>query len=196
MAHVRAKKWGGHGCPCRPYAAALAPDPVEKELEELEKITCPFCQKQFCDPKILPCLHCYCKECVRQLVLQTGSNRPFKCPECGRGTILPQDDPDQLPTAFFINRVKELRTKMEKAQGKVEVMCGMCSRAKSEAFCHQCAEEFICSDCSRTATVKILFAAEVGVTVTMAACGKNVSVVKKGALWDNTNTSRRALKVK
>ena len=21
--HVLAKKWGGHGCPCRPYAAAL-----------------------------------------------------------------------------------------------------------------------------------------------------------------------------
>ena len=121
---------------------AEAPDPVEKELEELEKkITCPFCQKHFCDPKIHPCLHCYCKECVRQLVLQAGSNRPFKCPECGRGTILPQDDPDQLPTAFFM---KELRTKMEKTQGKVEAMCGVCSRAKSEAFCHQCAE-FICS---------------------------------------------------
>ena len=23
MAHVRTKKWGGHGRPCRPYAAAL-----------------------------------------------------------------------------------------------------------------------------------------------------------------------------
>ena len=41
-----------------------------------------------------------------------------------------------------------------------------------------------------------LFATEVGVTVTMAACGKNVSVVKKAALWDNTSTSWRALKVK
>ena len=27
MAHVQAKKWGGHGRPCRPYAAALAKDP-------------------------------------------------------------------------------------------------------------------------------------------------------------------------
>ena len=52
---------------------------------------------------------------------------------------------------------------------------------------------------SRTATVKILqhlFATEVGVTITMAACGENVSVVKKGALWDNTSTFRRALKAK
>ena len=52
------------------------------------------------------------------------------------------------------------------------------------------------SDSSRTATVKTLFAADVGVTVTMAACGKNASVVKKGALWDNTSISRRTLKVK
>ena len=37
---------------------------------------------------------------------------------------------------------------------------------------------------------------EVGMTITMAACEKNESVVKKGALWDNTSTSRRALKPK
>ena len=59
---------------------------------------------------------------------------------------MPQNDPEQLPTAFFVNRMKELRTKMEKAHGKVEAMCELCSRAKVEAFCRQCAE-FICSDC-------------------------------------------------
>ena len=123
---------------------AEAPDPVEKGLEELEEeITCPVCQEHFRDPKILPCLHYYCKECVRQLALQTGPNRPFACPECRRGTVLPQNDPDQLPTAFFVNRMKELRTKMGKAHGKVEALCEVCSGAKVEAFCRQCAE-FIC----------------------------------------------------
>ena len=129
---------------------AEAPDPVEKGLEELEEeITCPVCQEHFRDPKILPCLHYYCKECVRQLALRAGPNRPFACPECRRGTVLPQNDPDQLPTAFFVNRMKELRTKMEKAHGKVEAMCELCSGAKVEAFCRQCAE-FICSDCVRS----------------------------------------------
>ena len=126
---------------------AVAPDPVEKGLKELEEeITCPVCQEHFRDPKILPCLHYYCKECVRNLALRAGTDRPFACPECRRGTVLPQNDPDQLPTAFFVNRMKELRTKMEKAHGKVEAMCEVCSRAKVEAFCRQCAE-FICSDC-------------------------------------------------
>ena len=132
---------------------AEAPDPVEKGLEDLEEgledeITCPVCQEHFRDPKILPCLHYYCKECVRQLALRAGTNRPFTCPECRRGTVLPQNDPDQLPTAFFVNRMKELRTKMEKAQGKMEARCEMCSGAKAEAFCRQCTD-FICKDCSK-----------------------------------------------
>ena len=126
---------------------AEAPDPVEKGLEELDKeISCPVCQEHFRDPKILPCLHYYCKECIRQLALRAGANRPFACPECRRETVLPQNDPDQLPTAFFVNRMKELRTKMEKVQGKMEAICEMCSRTKAEAFCRQCTE-FICHDC-------------------------------------------------
>ena len=46
---------------------AEAPDPVEKGLEELEEeITYPVCQEHFRDPKILPCLHYYCKESPRK----------------------------------------------------------------------------------------------------------------------------------
>ena len=115
---------------------AEVPDPVEKGLEELEEeITCPVCQEHFRDPKVLPCLHYYCKECIRQLALRAGPSSPFACPECRRETVLPQNEPDQLPTAFFVNRMKEVRTKLKKAQGKVEAVCEMCSRAKAEAFC-------------------------------------------------------------
>ena len=126
---------------------AEAPDVVEKGLEELEEeITCPVCQEHFREPKILPCLHYYCKECVRQLALRAGPNRPFACPECRSGTVLPQNDPDQLRTAFFVNRMKEVHAKMEKTQGKVEAVCEMCSRGKAEAFCRQCTD-FICNSC-------------------------------------------------
>ena len=123
---------------------AEAPDTYEKGVEELgEEITCPVCQDHFREPKILPCLHYYCKECVRQLSLR---QHPFPCPECRSDTVLPQNDPDQLPTAFFVNRMKELHTKMEKAEGKVEVVCEMCSKSKAEAFCRNCMD-FICTDC-------------------------------------------------
>ena len=144
---------------------AEAPDVVEKGLEELEEeITCPVCQEHFREPKILPCLHYYCKECVRQLAVRAGPNRPFACPECRRGTVLPQNDPDQLPTAFFVNRMKELHAKMEKAQGKVEAVCEMCSGAKAEAFCRQCTE-FICNDCVRSHRKMKVFAGHKVVTL-------------------------------
>ena len=129
---------------------AEAPDALDKSLEELQKeITCPVCQEHFRDPKILPCLHYYCKECVRQLARRAGPDSPFACPECRRETVLPQNDPDQLPTAFFVNRMKELGARMEKAHGKVDAVCEMCSGAKAEAFCRQCTE-FICSECVRS----------------------------------------------
>ena len=38
---------------------------------------------------------------------------------------------------------------MEKAQGKVEATCEMCSGVKAEVFCCQCME-FICNDCMRS----------------------------------------------
>ena len=126
---------------------AEGPDPVEKGLEELgEEITCPICQGHFQDPKILPCLHYYCKECIRQLAAR---KRPFPCPECRQDTLLPQNDPDRLPTPFFVNRMKELHGKMEKAHGKVEAACEMCSKSKAIAFCRQCTD-FICSECVKS----------------------------------------------
>ena len=144
---------------------AEAPDPLKKGLEELEgEITCPVCQEHFRDPKILPCLHYYCKKCVRQLALRAGPNRPFTCPECRRETALPQNDPDELPTAFFVNRIIELRAKMEKAQDKRESVCEMCSRAKVVAFCHQCTE-FICDDCVKSHRNMKVFAGHKVVTL-------------------------------
>ena len=146
-------------------AMAEVPDVIEKGLEKLEEeITCPVCQEHFRDPKILPCLHYYCKECVRQLALRAGPNRPFACPECRKETVLPQNDPDQLPTAFFVNRMKELHANMEKAQGKSEAVCEMCSGAKAEAFCRQCTY-FICSDCVRSHSKMKVFAGHDVVTL-------------------------------
>ena len=111
-----------------------------------DEITCPVCQDHFLEPKILPCCHYYCKQCIQKLAMRAGANQPFPCPECRSDTLLPQNDPNQLPTAFFVNRMKELHTKMEKAHGKVEALCEQCSGGKATAFCRHCTE-FICEEC-------------------------------------------------
>ena len=122
-----------------------------KSLEDMEKeITCAICQEHYTEPKVLPCLHYYCKMCVLNLALRTASNKPFSCPECRKETTLPEGGVDELKTAFFINRFKSNYYALERVHGKVEVKCEACagSTNTAEAFCRQCAA-FICKKCVR-----------------------------------------------
>ena len=121
----------------------------EKGLEELDReITSSICQEHYTDPKILPCLHYYCKQCVIRLALRTGTGKPFSCPECRCEATLPEGGVDELKTAFFVNRLKTTVSTIERTHGKVEVKCELCegSSSSAKAFCRQCAR-FICQEC-------------------------------------------------
>ena len=120
-----------------------------KTVEELEReITCGICQEHYTEPKALPCLHYYCKQCILRLVLRTGTGKPFSCPECRCEATLPEGGVDELKTAFFVNRLIMTVSTMERAHGKVEVKCELCAlnKGNAEAFCRQCAR-FICKKC-------------------------------------------------
>ena len=119
-----------------------------KNLEELEsEITCPICQEHYTEPKVLPCLHYYCKKCILKLALRTQSGESFHCPECRCEATLPERGVDSLKTAFFANRLKSKVTTLQRAHGKVEVKCELCTTfSNAEAFCRQCAR-FICTEC-------------------------------------------------
>ena len=104
-------------------------DIAEKSVEDLEKeITCAICHDHYTEPKVLPCLHYYCKQCIHRLTLRTGLDKPFSCPECPQGNV------DELPTAFFVNRMKSVHSKLERAHGKVEAKCEMCFGDRAEGF--------------------------------------------------------------
>ena len=121
----------------------------EKSLEELEReITCGICQEHYTEPKALPYLHYYCEQCILELAMKTGTGKPFSCPECCSEAALPEGGVDELKTAFFVNRLKMTISTMERAHGKVEVKCEVCtlSKGNAEAFCRQCAR-FICKKC-------------------------------------------------
>ena len=125
------------------------PVPVEeKSLEELEsEITCPICQEHYTEPKVLPCLHYYCKKCILKLALRTLSGESFHCPECRCEATLPEGGVDNLKTAFFANRLKSKVITLQRAHGKVEVKCELCTASSNaEAFCRQCSC-FICNEC-------------------------------------------------
>ena len=123
--------------------------PVEvKSLEELEsEITCSICQEHYTEPKVLPCLHYYCKKCILKLALRTQSGKSFHCPECCCEAALPEGGVDNFKTAFFANRLISKVTTLQRAHGKVEVKCEYCTASSNaEAFCRQCSC-FICNEC-------------------------------------------------
>ena len=123
-----------------------------KTLKELEKeITCGICQEHYTEPKVLPCLHYYCKQCILKLSLRTGKNKPFSCPECRDEATLSMGGVDELKTAFFINRLMPMFFMLERTHSKVEVKCEACTESggKAEAFCRQCAM-FICNECVKS----------------------------------------------
>ena len=121
-------------------------DSRDKPLKQLEEeITCAVCHGHYEKAKLLPCNHYYCGACI-ETVAKRAQGKPFYCPECRKKTSLPPGGVAELQGAFFVERMKDVYGKMAKAEGKIEAGCEQCARAKSVAFCRQCAE-FICGDC-------------------------------------------------
>ena len=127
---------------------AEGPDPVSETVLELEQeVTCGICHDHYQEPKLLPCCHYYCKQCILTLSSQYRPNQPFPCPDCREPTLLPGNDADRLPTAFFINRMKELHSKMEKAHNKSDTPQKCVDHDEPQKiFCFDC-ERLICRDC-------------------------------------------------
>ena len=135
-----------------------------KSVRDLGKrITCALCNDYYTEPKALPCLHYYCKQCLRTRLVTTSTSdldsndRTPSCVKCHREIILPQGGVDSLPTVPFVNRMKETYMKLERAHGRIDAVCDVCSEDKAEAFCQQCSH-FICLECiSQHRRMKKLF---------------------------------------
>ena len=119
-------------------------DDMQRSLEDLEKeVTCAVCLEHYTEPKVLPCLHYYCKKCIVKMAVKKN---PIACPDCRKETKIMKGEEEELPTAHFVNRLKELHARQEKAMSK-EVQCESCMEsAKAEAFCKQC-NKFVCKRC-------------------------------------------------
>ena len=63
-----------------------------------DPITCVICLQHFEDPRILPCSHTYCFQCIKQMA--SVNSDQFECP-LRDGTRIENDHIDSLP----LNRV-------------------------------------------------------------------------------------------
>ena len=119
-------------------------DDVKRELE------CCVCQEQFDgknEPKILKCLHTFCKSCLERWLRQQGGGK-LSCPTCRQITECLNNNINSLPSNLFCKQMVEI---VEAYSGKGQEdspHCGSCDERKSLKFyCSDC-NCFLCEDCS------------------------------------------------
>nr|XP_020647419.1 tripartite motif-containing protein 59 [Pogona vitticeps]XP_020647420.1 tripartite motif-containing protein 59 [Pogona vitticeps] len=79
-----------------------------------EELTCSICYSIFDDPRVLPCSHTFCRNCLEN-VLHLSSNfsiwrplrLPLKCPNCRTIVEIPPSGTDSLPVNFALKAIIE-----------------------------------------------------------------------------------------
>uniref|UniRef100_A0ABM5EY49 Protein PML isoform X5 n=1 Tax=Pogona vitticeps TaxID=103695 RepID=A0ABM5EY49_9SAUR len=119
-------------------AGPSVPTPENLGMEELLRLlSCEKCQQAARNPKLLPCLHTLCTECLEE-------NKPIgQCPTCRTPFLRAGEDP-VLDNLFFVTLQAKLNT-YKKITGNQELMCSRC-QVGAEFWCSEC-EEFLCMQC-------------------------------------------------
>ncbi|XP_070556583.1 tripartite motif-containing protein 2-like [Ptychodera flava] len=118
----------------------------EEILDEIGEdfLTCPVCLEQYKNPKILPCYHTFCQQCLEKLVEKTGS---LNCPTCQKSVQLPEDRVSGLDNNFFMNSMLEvLKKRTEESADQSESKCEFCEETEASVFCVDC-EQYYCRVC-------------------------------------------------
>ena len=99
------------------------------------------------DPRLLSCLHSFCKTCLADLVNST--NTTIICPTCYEPTLLPSNSGvDNLPCNLRLVHEIEATTIIAKVNSSTLIACEGCitDPPPAVAYCVDC-EEFICNGC-------------------------------------------------
>ena len=111
--------------------------------------TCHLCSKPYNDPRILPCLHSFCLQCLRHEIEKSGSQQMFQCPICERNTSISVGGASVLPQNLHLGFEVEVAGYMSKMVNNSEVCCDECMDGRNSlavVFCCTC-RQFLCKHC-------------------------------------------------
>ncbi|XP_078579952.1 E3 ubiquitin-protein ligase TRIM33-like [Branchiostoma floridae x Branchiostoma japonicum] len=113
-------------------------------------LECAICLEPFKDPKILPCLHTFCKGCLEKFFAKEGDLKgKFPCPTCRTETALLEGGLAGLKDNFFVlslrDTVEAQKSLVSKEDEKIH--CDVCEEEVASGGCEIC-EEFFCDECT------------------------------------------------
>ncbi|XP_035687625.1 E3 ubiquitin-protein ligase TRIM56-like [Branchiostoma floridae] len=114
-------------------------------------LECQICLQPFHAPKILPCLHTFCKECLAEYTkAHSVEDDQIECPTCRCKSPLPSGNVDGLKNNFFVESLKDTvnlhKTLHSEGQGIVcsDPYCD--SKGPAASRCLNC-DELLCDEC-------------------------------------------------
>ena len=112
-----------------------------------ENLTCSLCLEAFTNPKVLPCLHSYCHDCIVNLTKSAESNT-INCPDCQLVVEVDENTISKLPSNFFLNnQLATISLTNDKPISK-KVLCDSCDREDTaESRCDECGI-YLCHFCT------------------------------------------------
>ena len=128
----------------------MAVKPSSGLLKLEEQLTCPVCLDLYTNPKILPCHHSFCQECLEGLPQEKearGDTYYLACPTCRQRTEVPREGVGAFPVAFTLNNLKEITQSLKnKVSEPQQVTCNDHDKPL-DGFCETC-EMVICFHCA------------------------------------------------
>ena len=122
---------------------------AQEVLEKVESsLECGICFDTYTDPKVLPCFHVFCMECLKKSVEKSRDKKNLSCPNCRRSVPLPPNGIEGLQSAFHIGHLFEIRDTLTKSKDTEKTMCEKCKQSIATGYCRDCCK-FVCEDCKK-----------------------------------------------
>ena len=110
---------------------------------------CQLCSKSYTDPRILPCLHSFCGQCLHMEIERSGDKQKMECPTCQRSITIPEGGVNAIPQNLHLGFEVEVAGYMSKIGSGHEKSCDACTdgdKGSAVVFCCTC-RQFLCTFC-------------------------------------------------
>lgn len=130
----------------KPYKQSMLTTKLEPKANCTDKsdLMCQLCKNKLNEPKLLNCLHVFCKQClVAHLMSECGDSQPstLNCPKCKQETMI-YEGIDNLQDDYIMHNMLDM-TAIE----EMILDCTSCNTTeKAEARCADCAQ-YLCEAC-------------------------------------------------
>ncbi|XP_078585741.1 E3 ubiquitin-protein ligase TRIM32-like [Branchiostoma floridae x Branchiostoma japonicum] len=126
---------------------AAAPSSLGTQFRE--ELTCSICLELFTRPKVLPCQHTFCQDCLQD---HAGRGGAFQCPNCRQQVRLPPQGVAGLPDNHLVTSLCDRMQNQATLSGETREQpqsghrCSFHPSEEVKLYCKQCNVP-VCTDC-------------------------------------------------